>query len=129
MSKPPPAEAPAVTPQLLREWPLPLPDDDRTKHARGTVLVVGGTVSTPGAVLLAGLAALRVGAGRLQIATVEPTAVALGVAVPEAMVLGLPTGAGGSLSAAAAGQVVAQASEDTTLVLGPGLLDDEDTRT
>jgi hydroxyethylthiazole kinase-like uncharacterized protein yjeF len=128
MSKPPPAEPPAVTPQLLREWPLPVPDDDGTKHARGTVLVVGGAVSTPGAVLLAGLAALRVGAGRLQIATVEPTAVALAVAAPEAMVLGLPTGPGGSLARDADDAIVEQADEDTTLVLGPGLLDDADTR-
>jgi hydroxyethylthiazole kinase-like uncharacterized protein yjeF len=128
MSKPPPAEPPAVTPQLLREWPLPVPDDDGTKHARGTVLVVGGAVSTPGAVLLAGLAALRVGAGRLQIATVEPTAVALAVAAPEAMVLGLPTGPDGSLARDAADAIVEQADKDTTLVLGPGLLDDADTR-
>ncbi|MDT7572617.1 MAG: hypothetical protein QOE05_2791 [Actinomycetota bacterium] len=128
MSKPPPAETPAVTPQLLRAWPLPTPDDDGTKQARGTVCVVGGAVSTPGAVLLAGLAALRVGAGRLQILTVEPTAVALGVAVPEAMVVGLPTAASGSLSPSAAGRIAEQVGDDTTLVLGPGLLDDDDTR-
>jgi hydroxyethylthiazole kinase-like uncharacterized protein yjeF len=105
-----------------------MPDDEGTKQARGTVCVVGGAVSTPGAVLLAGLAALRVGAGRLQILTVEPTAVALGVAVPEAMVVGLPTAASGSLSPSAAGRIVEQAGDDTTLVLGPGLLDDDDTR-
>jgi len=126
MSKPPPAESPAVTPQLLREWPLPIPDDDGTKQARGTVCVLGGAVSTPGATLLAGLAALRVGAGRLQILTVEPTAVALGVAVPEAMVVGLPAGAAGSLSPSAADQIVDQVDEDATLVLGPGLLGDLD---
>jgi hydroxyethylthiazole kinase-like uncharacterized protein yjeF len=128
MSKPHPADAPAVTPQLLREWPLPTPDDDGTKQARGTVCVVGGAVSTPGAVLLAGLAALRVGAGRLQILTVEPTAVAVGVAVPEAMVVGLPTTAAGSLSPTAADGIAEQVGEDTTLVLGPGLLDDGDTQ-
>src|SRR5690349_8432925 len=117
MSKPPPADAPAVTPQLLREWPLPTPDDDGTKQSRGTVCVIGGALSTPGAVLLAGQAALRVGAGRLQILTVEPTAVALGVAVPEAMVVGLPTASSGSLSPAAAEQIVEQVTEDTTVVL------------
>ncbi|MDX6199337.1 MAG: ADP-dependent NAD(P)H-hydrate dehydratase [Actinomycetota bacterium] len=128
MSKPPPAETPAVTPQLLRDWPLPTPDDDGTKHARGTVCVVGGAVSTPGAVLLAGLAALRVGAGRLQILTVDPTAVALGVAVPEAMVVGLPTSSSGSLSPSAADRIVEQVREDTTVVLGPGLPNDDDTK-
>ena len=126
MSKPPPAETPAVTPQLLRGWPLPTLDDAGTKHDRGTVLVVGGAESTPGAVLLAGLAALRVGAGRLQVATVAATAVALGVTLPEAMVVGLPAGEGGSLSADAADQIVDAAAGAATVVLGPGLLGKDD---
>lgn len=75
-----------VTPQLLREWPLPQVDEDGDKAGRGEVHVVGGAASTPGAVLLAGLAALRVGAGKLRITTVPQTAVALAVAVPEALV-------------------------------------------
>jgi hydroxyethylthiazole kinase-like uncharacterized protein yjeF len=128
MSKPPPADAPAVTPQLLREWPLPVPDEDGTKQARGTVLVVGGAVGTPGGVLLAGLAALRVGAGRLQIATVESTAVALAVAAPESMVVGLPTASSGSIAPAAVKTILDLVDDDTTLVLGPGLLDDPDTQ-
>lgn len=128
MSQPPPGDPPAVTPQLLRAWPLPMPADGGTKQARGTVCVLGGAVSTPGAVRLAGLAALRVGAGRLQFLTVDATAVALAVAVPEAMVTGLPTASSGSLSPAAADRVVAEVREDTTVVLGPGLLDDDDTR-
>src|SRR3954447_12794452 len=128
MSKPPPADAPAVTPRLLRNWPLPSLDDDGSKHDRGTVLIVGGTVSTPGAVLLAGLAALRVGAGRLQVATVQATAVALGVAMPEAMVVGLPAaGDRGTVSAAAADQLVELGSAAGTVVLGPGLADPDET--
>lgn len=126
MSKPPPADIPAVTPQLLRGWPLPSLDDGGTKHDRGTVLVVGGADSTPGAVLLAGLAALRVGAGRLQVATVSATAVALGVTLPEAMVVGLPAGPSGSLSAEAADRIVESAAGAATVVLGPGLLDKDE---
>lgn len=83
-------DEPDLTRDLLRAWPLPEVEDSADKHDRGTVLVVGGTAATPGAVLLAGLAALRVGAGRLQLATAEPSAAALGVAVPEAMVVGVP---------------------------------------
>ena len=46
-----------VTPALLRGWPL---DDPATgKDARGHVLVLGGSCSTPGAVLLAGEKAPR----------------------------------------------------------------------
>jgi hydroxyethylthiazole kinase-like uncharacterized protein yjeF len=127
MSKPLRAEAPVVTPQLLRAWPLPTPGDDGTKHDRGTVFVIGGADSTPGAVLLAGVAALRVGAGRLQVATVAATSVALGVALPEALVTGLPAGAGGSLPASAADALVEQADDATTVVLGPGLIGREET--
>lgn len=128
MSPPAPADAPAVTPQLLRDWPLPTLDEGGSKHDRGTVLVVGGADSTPGAVLLAGIAALRAGAGRLQIATVEATAVALGVTIPEARVVGLPAGPGGTVAAAAADQVLELAADAATVVLGPGLLDKDETR-
>ena len=124
----PPAEVPAVTPQLLRAWPLPDLDDDGTKHDRGTVLVVGGAVSTPGAVLLAGIAALRTGAGRLQLATVDATAVALGVAVPEAAVVGLPAGADGSVAPDAADLIAERAEGAATVVIGPGLLGVDATR-
>lgn len=122
MSKPPRAESRAVTPHLLRDWPLPGPDDDGDKHDRGTVLVVGGADTTPGAVILAGLAALRVGAGRLQVATVVATSVAVAVELPEAMVVGVP------MSAIGADQVVELAASAAAVVLGPGLTDDGDTR-
>ena len=71
------------------------------------MLVVGGATSTPGAVLLAALGALRAGAGRLSVATVRSTSVALAVALPEALVDGLPEDETGSLDAACAEQVVA----------------------
>lgn len=122
----PPAEV--VTPQLLRGWALPEVDDGGDKNARGTVLVVGGSTSTPGAVLLTGLAALRAGAGKLQILTVEATAVALAVAVPEAAVVGLASAPGGSLSPAAADEVVQHAADAGAIVLGPGLLDEDGAR-
>ncbi|MGH8977652.1 MAG: NAD(P)H-hydrate dehydratase, partial [Acidimicrobiia bacterium] len=60
---------------LLSDWPLPADDDD--KFARGTVLVVAGSAETPGAALLAALATLRMGGGRLQIATAAETATAI----------------------------------------------------
>jgi ADP-dependent NAD(P)H-hydrate dehydratase len=123
----PPAEPRAVTPQLLEQWPLEEPSGDGGKHERGTVLVVGGAVSTPGAVLLTGLAALRVGAGRLTMATVEATSVALGTALPEAMVVPLPAGDGGSLDASCVDEVCALAERAQAVVVGPGLLGREPT--
>lgn len=56
-----------VTRDLLRSMPLPHPGDSADKDGRGRVLVIGGSVEVPGAVLLAGTAALRAGAGKLQI--------------------------------------------------------------
>ena len=50
-----------VTSGTLRDWPLPAPGSD--KESRGRVLVLGGGRETPGAVLLAGEAALRAGGG------------------------------------------------------------------
>jgi hydroxyethylthiazole kinase-like uncharacterized protein yjeF len=77
-----------LTPATLRRWRLPEPEGD--KHARGTVLVVGGAAATPGAVLLAGVAALRAGAGVLQIRCDPAVASAVAVAVPEAKVSAWP---------------------------------------
>jgi ADP-dependent NAD(P)H-hydrate dehydratase len=109
-----PAET--VTPELLRSWPLPQLDDGASKHDRGTIHVVGGALGTPGAVLLAGLAALRVGGGRLTLTTAEPNVPALAVAVPEAMVNGSPA-THSSLSGCDL------ASEPDAFVVGPGLTD------
>src|SRR4051794_33744022 len=94
-----------VTTGLLREWSLPgLQDAD--KEDRGQVLVVGGAVQTPGAVLLAATAALRCGAGKLQIATARTVAPTLAVTIPEAFVQGLPETPSGAVSAAAAEAVI-----------------------
>ena len=67
--------------------PLPEIGGESEKRARGSVLVCGGTRRTPGAVLLAGIAALRVGAGRLQIAVDAASVDHMAVAVPEALVV------------------------------------------
>jgi NAD(P)H-hydrate repair Nnr-like enzyme with NAD(P)H-hydrate dehydratase domain len=100
----------------LRSWPLPSLDGASDKNARGTVQVLGGAASTPGAVLLAGLAALRVGAGKLAITTVAETAVALGVAVPEAKVDGVPAPSGSLVSCE-----VKEGPD--AFVIGPGVLE------
>src|SRR3569833_1851103 len=77
-----------ITEDWLRGIPLPDPADG-DKRARGITLIVGGPPGVPGAVLLAGLGSLRAGAGRLQIATPDTHAGELGLAIPEALVLGL----------------------------------------
>ena len=105
------------------ELSLPRHDEDASKQDRGQVLVVGGGRETPGAVLLAGLAALRVGAGKLQIATVGSAAVALAVAVPEARVIGLAETDAGELDASCAARVAELADGADAVLIGPGVLD------
>ena len=111
------SEERVITPLVLREWPLP--DPQGSKEARGTVLVVGGSKYTPGAVLLAGVAALRAGAGKLQLAVAEEAAVPLSIAVPEAKVVGL--------GADEEDELVSLAGSADVIALGPGLSDIEQT--
>lgn len=108
-----------LTPPVLRDWALPEPGG--SKHSRGRVLVLGGSPSTPGAVLLAGLAALRVGAGVLSMGVAASVAAACAVAVPEAAVIGLPDLDGGS----ADGRLNDSIAASTGVLVGPGL-DDPD---
>jgi ADP-dependent NAD(P)H-hydrate dehydratase len=116
-----------VTPALLRDWSLPAPGAG--KSARGQVLVLGGTTTTPGGVLLAGEASLRSGAGKLLLAVPAPLAVALGVAVPEAGVTGLSCDDGGSLDAGCASAALELASDADAVLVGSGFMDpDSSTR-
>lgn len=108
----------AVTTGLLNQWPLPLADGD--KNASGRVLVVGGNAGVPGAVLLAGEAALRAGAGKLRVLTVASVAPVLGVALPEAYVVGVDADDDGELSITAADQIVELGRQSDAVLLGPG---------
>ncbi|MET0727146.1 MAG: NAD(P)H-hydrate dehydratase, partial [Acidimicrobiales bacterium] len=71
---------------LLRSSPLPSPG--RGKDARDDLVIVGGSPSCPGSAILAGRAALRSGAGRVQLVVHPDVAGAVGVAFPEVLVLG-----------------------------------------
>lgn len=108
---------------LLRRLPLPDPDAASDKDARGRVLLVGGARQVPGAILLSAEAALRAGAGKLQVATVAALAPHLALAMPEALVMPLPESGTGDLSADAAAEVARRAANVDALLLGPGLLD------
>ena len=77
-----------VTPEVLRAWQLPEPTGG--KNARGSVLVIGGSTETLGAVLLAAEAAMRAGVGKLQVATAESVAGLAAQSLPEALVRALP---------------------------------------
>ncbi|MBB5767245.1 NAD(P)H-hydrate dehydratase [Xanthomonas euroxanthea] len=107
-----------LTAAALRSMPLPAPGGD--KEQRGRVLIVGGSMRVPGAVLLAGEAALRTGAGKLQIATAASVAPGMALAVPEALVLGLAQNGQGEIVRGHRALDGAMAACDAA-VIGPGM--------
>src|SRR5215213_1735498 len=118
-------EQPAlITPELLRALPLPWPDEGGDKEERGRVLVVGGGRETPGAVVLAGMAALRAGAGKLQVATGESNAALVASSLPEARVFALPETRAGKLSKAACAKLEEHVGKAQCVCVGPGLIED-----
>ena len=110
-----------VTRDLLEQSPIPSPSSDDDKDERGRVLVVGGEVSLPGAVVLAGIAALRAGAGKLQIATCKSVAPLVGVTVPESLSLGLDETAEGTIAASSISALAPLIHATDALLIGPGM--------
>ena len=123
--RPDPGAPREVTPARLRSWPLP--DAATSKYGRGQVLIVGGAARTPGAVQLAGLAALRVGAGRLTLAVASSVAVPMAVATPEAGVVGLAQNARGSVLGANLDPIADDLGSADVVTTGVGLDDPEET--
>jgi hydroxyethylthiazole kinase-like uncharacterized protein yjeF len=104
----------------LKAHPLP-PVIDGDKETKGRVLILAGSREVPGAALLAATAAMRAGAGKLRIATVESVAVQLGIAMPEAMVVGLPEDEDGGFAASAVKKIAEQAARVDSVIAGPGM--------
>ncbi len=93
------------------------------KEARGCVLVIGGARQMPGPVILAATAAMRAGAGKLQIATTDSVAPLVATAVPEALVHGLPQGSDGGFGRTALRALLERSSRVDALLLGPGMIE------
>lgn len=85
----------------------------------GHVLVVGGSRSKPGAVLMAGTAALRSGAGLVTVATAEGAAAAVVSHTPELMTIPAAEESDGSMGAASFDTGWLQGK--TVVAVGPGL--------
>jgi ADP-dependent NAD(P)H-hydrate dehydratase len=104
---------------LLAGWPLPVPAEHDDKERRGRTLVVAGSPEVPGAPLLAGEAALRAGCGKVLVATAASIATPVGLALPEARVVALPTSVDDAVAALATWP-----DRVAALLIGPGLVDD-----
>ncbi|MFS0865889.1 NAD(P)H-hydrate dehydratase [Microbacterium sp. 179-B 1A2 NHS] len=116
------SRAEPVTPALLRRQRLP--DPGESKKSRGRVCVVGGSTRSPGAVMLAGEAALRVGAGMATLLVPEVLAIPIGTSFPEAGVHGMPEDSTAALDET----VVRRLAGAGAVLVGPGLDDPELTR-
>ena len=112
-----------IDPAALRRWPLPALDDDADKEVRGRIVVIAGSREIPGAAVLAATAALRVGAGKLVIATAHSVAAQMAFAMPEARVIALPETRGGGFEAAGVELLEKSVSAAHSVVIGPGLMD------
>ncbi|MCA1661964.1 MAG: NAD(P)H-hydrate dehydratase [Novosphingobium sp.] len=114
----------ALDSDWLRANPLPEPSNEADKNERGRVLAIGGGRNVPGGVRLTAEAALRAGAGKVRVATVESAAILLGVAMPEIAVFGLPEDPDGEIGGNC-GRVLSPLLEHAdAIVLGPAISGD-----
>lgn len=104
----------------LHAHPLP-PVVDGDKETKGRILVIAGSRVVPGAALLAATAAMRAGAGKLRIATVDSIAPRVGIAMPEAMAIGLPEHRDGGFARSAVARIAELAADSDAIVAGPGM--------
>ncbi len=103
--------APGSVPLLHGDWSLAPRRPDGHKGSYGTVLVVAGNRGMPGAARLASEAALRLGAGKVIVATHPDHAAALNIGRPELIVHGVSRGE----------DLAALLEQSTAVVVGPGL--------
>lgn len=120
----PAAGVQALNDQALRGWPLPWLDEQGDKETRGLVVIIAGSVEMPGAALLAARAALRAGAGKVIVATVQAAAMAVALAVPESRVIGLPATPEGGIHPAGAARLDFCLARASALLVGPGMQDE-----
>lgn len=106
---------------LLRSFPLPHHPEDGDKEERGLALFIAGSRELSGAAQLAGLAALRAGAGRLRIATSESIALGLGIALPEARIIAFTDDEEGCIHRDSVEQLVRRCEGVDSLTIGPGM--------
>ena len=86
--------------------------------------MVGGSRSSPGGALLAGEAALRVGAGRIALAVPGSIDAQIGIAIPEAGIYALPDDAAEPLE----GRLRDHLRSADAVLVGPGFDDGDETR-
>ncbi len=112
-----PCRAARIAPRILRALPPVSPT--LHKGSAGRVVVIGGSRGLTGAPLLAGLGALRAGAGLVSVACPGAVEIALKAGFPDVMTM--PVGGGGHFCAADAPAAHRFAEGAGAVALGPGI--------
>jgi NAD(P)H-hydrate epimerase len=108
---------------IRRVSELPVPPEraaDSHKGTYGRVLIVGGSRGMSGAVCLAGLGALRGGAGLVYVAVPEAILPIVSGVEPSYLTIPLPEDGEGRLSAAALDALQQVAPNQSAIAIGPG---------
>src|SRR5688500_5900850 len=109
-----------ITPDWVAER-LPQRSDRAHKGSFGRLLVIAGSIDYPGAPVLAGLGAMRAGAGLVRVAAAESVAARISRALPELTWLALDEEAPGLIAPGGWRRVTTEAAVNDAVVVGPGL--------
>lgn len=113
-------EAEIVDPGDLIDFFEPLPVNIN-KYSRGSVLVVAGSASYPGAAMMAAKAAARAGAGYVAVAAPSACANLIRMALPSVPVIDIASDSRGAFGAAARKAVCQAAQKFSCVLCGPGM--------
>ncbi len=113
-------EAEIVEAEDLIDFLEPLPTNI-DKYSRGSVLVVAGSSTYPGAAIMAARAAARSGAGYVAVAAPDACANLIRLALPSIPVFGMPSDSRGAFGAAAPLSVSDLAKRYSCVLCGPGM--------
>jgi NAD(P)H-hydrate epimerase len=109
-----------ITPEYIAPLFAARPKESN-KGSYGHVLIVAGSRGKTGAAALAGLAALRAGAGLVTVASAESAIATIASHAPELMTAPLPETASGSLAEHAFQIIQEMAERKNVVAVGPGL--------
>ena len=102
---------------------------ESNKGSYGHVLVVGGSVGKAGSVAMAGMSALRAGAGLSTVATAKSALATVAGFYPELMTEPLPETEAGTIAMSADARIEELMKSMNVVAIGPGVSRDPDTAT
>lgn len=100
---------------------LPARAIDSHKGSFGRVVLIGGSIGMSGALALAGLGALRGGAGLVYLACPQSIWTAVAAIEPSYLTIPMPEDARGKLALAAVPEILAACENADAVAIGPGL--------